>query len=140
VNVWLALAHNRHSQHITAKGRFEAEAERPVFFCRFTQLVLLRLLTNSQVMGRDVVSQREAWRAYDRMFEDSRIEFLHEPGGPDVETHFRNLSSRSQPSTKIWADAFLAAFARAAGLTIVTFDRALRSMAGPEVIVLEGVE
>jgi hypothetical protein len=35
---------------------------------RFTQLGLLRLLTNEQVMGPDVLTQRKAWQGYHRWF------------------------------------------------------------------------
>ena len=41
-----------------------------MFFWRFTQLGLLRLLTNEQVMGLEVMGQRAALRAYYRWSED----------------------------------------------------------------------
>src|SRR5262245_20498349 len=127
VNVWLALTHDRHVHHSVA-AQWLASKEEPVFFCRFTQLGLLRLLTNEQVMGADVLTQRKAWQAYHRWFEDDRVSFHDEPDSPRLETSFEELSTRSRPSTKLWADAYLAAFARSAGFTLVTFDRALRAM------------
>lgn len=127
VNVWLALTHDRHVHHPLAAQWLKAKAE-PVWFCRFTQLGLLRLLTNEQVMGADVLTQRKAWQAYHRWFEDDRVGFHDEPGSSRLETSFQELSTRSRSSTKLWADAYLAAFARTAGLTLVTFDQALRTM------------
>ena len=89
---------------------------------------LLRLLTNERVMGAEVMSRRDAWPAYRRWFDDERIGFLREPEDEDLERTFQRLSTRPQPSTKLWADAYLAAFAEVAGLTIVTFDQAFRKL------------
>ena len=54
-----------------------------LFFCRLTQLGLLRLLSAPVVMGPWIrlKSQQDAWKAYDRWLEDDRVEFLDEPGG-----------------------------------------------------------
>jgi uncharacterized protein len=132
VNVWLALTYQRHEHHDVAAQWLERENE-PLFFCRFTQLGLLRLLTNEQVMGTDVLTQRKAWHSYHRWFEDDRIGFHDEPDPARFDPSFEELSTRSHASTKLWADAYLAAFARTSGLTLVTFDRALRAM--PSVLV-----
>ena len=128
VNVWLALTHSRHAHHRIAAEWFRTRDE-TMFFCRFTQLGFLRLLTNEQVMGVDAMSQRAAWRAYHRWFEDERIDFHREPESPEFEKLFQEYSSKARRSPKLWADAYLATFARAAGLTLVTFDRAFESMA-----------
>jgi predicted nucleic acid-binding protein len=88
-----------------------------------SQLSLLRLLTNASAMGEDVVSQAEAWRIYDLFFENGRTFLADEPKG--LEEILRARTMRPQSSTKEWADAYLAAFAEAAGLRFVTFDRAL---------------
>jgi toxin-antitoxin system PIN domain toxin len=128
VNVWFALTHSRHVHHEIAASWFQ-RIEQTMFFCRFTQLGLLRLLTQEKIMGIDVMNQRQAWQAYRRWFEDSRIEFHREPEVPEFESLFEQWSSRPRPSPKLWADAYLAAFARAAGLTLVTFDRDFQRMA-----------
>jgi predicted nucleic acid-binding protein len=70
----------------------------------------------------DVMSQQEAWRAYDRWTSDDRILFLDEP--PNVEVAFRALTRQSRSQTKNWADAYLAAFADVSSMRFVTFDRA----------------
>lgn len=99
-----------------------------LFFCRFTQLGLLRLLTAEVVMGPDeVMSQAQAWTTYDRWLEDERISFLDEP--PEVEPEFRALTQSGQAAPKDWADSYLAAFAAAAQLTLVTFDQTLSDKA-----------
>jgi uncharacterized protein len=126
INVWFALTSDRHVHHAVARNWFDAlEPAARLFFCRFTQLGLLRLLTAEAVMGADeVLSQRDAWRAFDRWLEDERIGFLEEATG--VESHFRALTRSPQAAPKDWADSYLVAFALASRLTLVTFDRAFR--------------
>ena len=138
VNVWLALTHNRHVHHADAAVWFESAAGRSFFFCRFTQLGLLRLLTNPQVMGEDTMTQRGAWAAYHRWFEDGRIEFAREPEAADFEKIFEAASTRGGSRIKLWADAYLAAFAKAAAFTMVTFDRGFPRLWGLDIELLSG--
>jgi toxin-antitoxin system PIN domain toxin len=127
INVWLALTYEAHSHHLAARN-WLSEADRVrLFFCRHTQLGLLRLLSAEAVMGEDALNQADAWRAYDRWLEDDRVEFIEEP--PDLEPIFRSMSQLQRPAPKDWADSYLAAFASASQLTVVTFDRALRGKA-----------
>jgi predicted nucleic acid-binding protein len=96
-----------------------------VCFCRFTQISLLRLLTTAAVMGADeVMTQAEAWEAYDHWKRDDRILFLEEP--PNLEPVFRVLTRQPRPHSRSWADAYLAAFAEVSGMRFVTFDRAFQ--------------
>ena len=138
VNVWLALTHSRHVHHGVAALWFASAGDSSLFFCRFTQLGLLRLLTNPQVMGEETMTQRGAWAAYHRWFEDGRVAFMHEPAAADFEHMFQTASLRERPATILWADAYLAAFARIAGLSLVTFDRRFPKLAGLEVELLSG--
>ena len=128
VNVWLALTHSRHAHHPAALRWFDSLDGGTVYFCRFTQIGLLRLLTSRQIMEDEVLGQRAAWRACRRWYDDERIEFHREPESPEFESWFEKLSDSPAPSTKLWADAYLAAFAKAAGLTVVTFDRGFERM------------
>ena len=76
-------------------------------------------------MGRDVLTMASAWEVYDHCCADERIAFLAEPEALD--TGLRRFSSSRRASPKLWADAYLAAFANTAGLKLVTFDRAFRT-------------
>lgn len=127
INVWVALTYEGHIHHACARDWFTSLGQSGrLFFCRFTQLGLLRLLTAEAVMGRDeVMTQEDAWRAYDRWLEDERIDFLEEPAG--VEAPFRALTRARHAAPKDWADSYLAAFAETSQLTLVTFDQAFRS-------------
>jgi predicted nucleic acid-binding protein len=78
-------------------------------------------------MGDEVMTQPQAWAAYDRWLQDSRVTFVDEPH--EIEARFRALTRLRQPATKDWADSFLAAFATVGQLTLVTFDRGLRAKA-----------
>ncbi len=132
-NVWLALLWGRHVHSERARQWFEKAGEEQFFFCRFTQITVLRLLTTEQIMGKDTLNMSEAWGLWDRIWADSRIAFLAEPDG--LEREFRSRSRLSSRSPKVWADAYLLAFASVAGLTLVTFDRSLKSRGG-DVLVL----
>lgn len=124
-NVWLALVWERHVHSETARTWFNGCRDHQFLFCRFTQLALLRLLTTKAVMGKDVQTMAGAWEIYDRCRTDSRIAFMTEPDRLDPK--FRALARGRHASPNVWADAYLAAFASAAGLKLVTFDKAFRS-------------
>ena len=122
VNVWLALASEEHTQRGAALDWWRPN-DGPIAFCRITQMGLLRLLTTATVMNDRPLSMREAWRVYDGFLGDERVEFLTEP--LSVERAFRGYSSSAHASPKLWADAYLTAFAGECGGSIVTFDRPL---------------
>jgi|SRR6516225_3565635 len=134
INVWVALTYEGHAHHQTAATWFATlEPHLSLVFCRLTQLGLLRLLTTEVVMGDEVMTQPQAWVAYDQWHQDPRVEFVDEP--PEIEARFRALTRLRQPATKDWADSYLAAFATLGQLTLVTFDRGLRAKA-KSIIVL----
>lgn len=132
-NVWLALIWDRHEHSNVARAWFEQAAEARFLFCRFTQLTVLRLLTTASVMGGDVRTMKGAWDIWDKIASDDRIGFLPEPD--NLESRFRKHSRLASASPKVWADAYLLAFAQAAGLTLVTFDRALGNRAAEGVVI-----
>jgi toxin-antitoxin system PIN domain toxin len=136
VNVWIALAYEGHQHHASATAWFAKLNGGAVYFCRFTQLGLLRLLTHPSVMQEDVRSQTEAWLAYDSFLQDERVSFHNEADPEPIESAFRKLTSSSRSLSQQWPDAYLAAFARVAGLTLVTFDRGLRQMAAGNAVLL----
>jgi uncharacterized protein len=125
INVWVALTYEGHLHHQAAADWFATLSTDTTFaFCRFTQLGLLRLLTAEAVMRDEVMTQPQAWAAYDRWLSDPRVEFVDEP--PEIEARFRALTRLRQPATRDWADSYLSAFASVGQLTLVTFDRGLR--------------
>jgi toxin-antitoxin system PIN domain toxin len=130
----MALTYEGHAHHQTAATWFATlEPDLSLVFCRLTQLGLLRLLTAEVVMGDEVMTQPQAWAAYDQWQQDPRVEFVDEP--PEIEARFRALTRLRQPTTKDWADSYLAAFAALGQLTLVTFDRGLRAKAKSMIVL-----
>ncbi len=135
VNVWIALASVGHVHHVSARNWFEDQETALIGFCRVTQAGFLRLLNNERVMGPNVLSAPEAWRVYDAFYRDSRIKLLPEP--PGLEPQWRAATRHYRAAPNFWTDAYLAAFAAAAGLTLVTFDRAFARHPAAAVCLLE---
>jgi uncharacterized protein len=86
-----------------------------------TQQGFLRLATHPRVSGVETVTLPDAWRMFDRIFEDPRVRYGAEPVG--IEQQWRALTQTPRFSPKVWNDAYLAAFAIAGDHEIVTFDR-----------------
>lgn len=81
----------------------------------------MRLATNARALGDDAVTLNQAWILYDTFLSDPRIAFVAEPA--NVETLWRRHTQRRSFSSKLWNDAYLAAFAQAGGYEVVTFDK-----------------
>jgi toxin-antitoxin system PIN domain toxin len=123
VNVWLALASADHVHHVDALAWWRQEVG-PIAFCRFTQIGLMRLLTTTVVMNGKPLAMRRAWKVYDGLMGDERVELIAEPHA--LERVFRDhTSSGTLASPKLWADAYLIAFAVESGGRVATFDQAL---------------
>ena len=140
VNTWLALFWEGHAHHAVAATWLEGVSEPSRFlFSRYSQLGLLRLVTNSQVMGESVVTLEHAFALYDRLLEDPRIEFYAEPHSLDQVMRARARPFLRQSATKVIGDLYLTAFAVAAQATMVTFDksmaRALRARKYPVLLL-----
>jgi uncharacterized protein len=121
VNVWLAILHFEHVHHRIAKSWWETDDSDAICFTRITQMSLLRLLTTPAVMNQKPLSMSAAWSAYDRLFEDNRVDYITEP--VDVEAKFRSMTESEISSPKVWADAWLLAMAECYGGRVVTFDQ-----------------
>ena len=122
MNVWLALATPEHV-HSDFARRWWQQEDGTIAFCRLTQLGFLRLMTTAAAMDGKPLTIAEAWRVYDRFYADDRVMFFSEP--PEAEKRFREKAAGRTVSPKVWADAWLLAFAQAADGVLVTFDKAL---------------
>lgn len=134
VNFWLALAFESHPHHPAAAAWFQGAEPKLCHFCSFTLLGFLRLVTHPRVLGEEALNMQEAWAKYDAIRDDLYIGFIPEPAG--LEPHWRNHTRRRTRSHKVWADAYLAAFAETAGLELVTFDRGFKELRGPKLTLL----
>lgn len=131
VNVLLALS----IAHVHQGSALDWWRREPgmIGFCRFTQLGLLRLLTTPGVMGGKPLTMRLAWKTYDQLLSDERVQFVTEP--ESIESDLRRFSSGANASPKLWADAYLLAFATQLGGVLVTFDRALAHRAAHNMLL-----
>jgi uncharacterized protein len=135
INVWLALTFDSHIHHPAAKSWFDGLPNDTVCcFCRLTQQGFLRLATNRSVFGKDAVTLPDAWQLYDLFLSDPRISFAEEPA--QIETHWRTYTQSRSFSPQVWNDAYLAAFALAGGLELVTFDRGFAQYQNVSSIIL----
>ncbi len=130
LNVWFALVLREHPFHPRARA-YWGQAQNPSFN-RTTALGLLRLLTNPKAMDGKPLEVGEAWTLY----REARL-----AGVPS----WRSLRGWKKPwrpwcgkaSPRLWTDAYLAAFARAGGHRLVTFDRDFLRFPGVQVLLLE---
>ena len=135
INFLVPLCYAHHVHHTVAQDWLE-QHDVPASFaiCRMSQLGLLRLLCTEAVMCEDTLSAAEAWHVYDALMHDDRFVFIPESSGLDAA--LRRFASRRKPATRLWTDAYLAAFALAAGLQFITFDSDFRQFAGLDLVLL----
>jgi toxin-antitoxin system PIN domain toxin len=130
INTWLALSVDTHAHNAAAWSWWRSvPSDGVLVFVRYTQLGLLRLLTNRTVMGAETRSLRQAWEIYERWLQDARVEFHPEPHGMDAAFRHATASFDSEPASKWIGDGYLLAFAHRSSATLVTFAKALASLA-----------
>lgn len=134
-NVWLALSVEAHSHHRRAKEYWQEEAAPVVAFCRMTHLAFLRHLTNTAVMGRQRLTPAAAWKKGTEFLALAEVKLLPEPSGLDEQLGTFCKAGPSSPNW--WTDAYLAAFAKCAGLRLTTFDQGFSRFDGLEVLILK---
>ena len=135
VNVLLALLVRQHEHHKLALRWFDRLAANEAGLCRFVQLALIRLLGNRYIMGDDAISAGTAWRLIDELAQDERVDFVPEPDLLD--SVLPTLLNYPVPTGKLIGDAYLAAFAIAGSLRMVTLDRGFRQFKGLDVEILQ---
>ena len=140
VNVWLALLNAQHPHHAGAKrywdegGEGDTAPAQRILFCRITMLGLLRLSTNKVVMGGSPYTVQQTWAAWQAVADLPEVAFLAEPAG--IDAMFRSLTIQPRFRASDWTDAYLAAFAKLAGLRLVTFDKGFAQYAGLGLLTL----
>jgi predicted nucleic acid-binding protein len=76
----------------------------------------------------------QAWAVYDRLMSDTRFVYVEEPQG--MEPLWRKFCPLELVAPHLWTDAYLAAFAAAGGLQLVTFDKGFRRFVGVNTLIL----
>jgi toxin-antitoxin system PIN domain toxin len=114
--------HPHHKQALEAYARTSASL--PAIFCRSTEQSFLRLATTPallQICGATGVTNEDALTALDYFLSMPSVKNREEPDG--IVPIWRRLARRPNAAPKVWMDAYLAAFAIAGKMTMVTFDR-----------------
>ena len=124
-NAWLASVFEQHPFHgIARQALQQATPAEPAAFCRATQQSFLRLASTSALQrtyGVQTLTNRDALVALDTLQALPQVCWRDEP--PGVFVLWRTLATRDTASPKLWMDAYLAAFAIAGGLRMLTLDR-----------------
>jgi toxin-antitoxin system PIN domain toxin len=138
VNIWLAWAFPAHAHHRQALEAYKrATPEQPACFCRATQQGFLRVASgpafqrSCNIIG---LTNRDALAALDQIMASPAVAYREEPAG--LVPLWHRLAALPSASPKVWMDAYLAAFAVAGGLQMVTLDRAFSQFAGVSVTIL----
>jgi len=133
INIWIAIASSAHVRHALARAWFHSLQHNQVWFCRFTQMGFLRLLTNQAVMGNRPLTQVQAWSVLDQFAANARVGYLDEPSG--VAEVFRSLTRRDRPATNTWSDAYIAAVSLQAGMVVATMDQDFLDVGAPSLVL-----
>ena len=128
VNVWIALSVIGHSHNSAAWGWLEHTPRgAPLFFSRYTQVGLLRLLTKQAAMGEETLTVDRVWAL--GWLDDLRVELHPEPRNLDPAFRQAAQPFAAQRASKWIGDCYPLAFAKERGATLVTFDKALPGLA-----------
>jgi toxin-antitoxin system PIN domain toxin len=128
VNVLFPLLVSRHQHRATALEWFDRRGLAEVALCRLTRLGVLRLLCTGAVMGPDVLPPETALGAMEVLENDERVVSAPEPPGLDRTLRDCVMGRTSTPN--LWSDAYLAAFALANDVELVSFDKGFRKFDG----------
>lgn len=135
VNVLVALMHSQHLHSKAAVTWLEKQSQsKSVAVCRIVQMGCLRILTNNAWLKSEVKSALEFWDGFDLLMSDDRFVKIAEPD--NFEQAWRTLTSALPKGQIAETDVYLAAFALAAGVQIVTFDKGFRRFPNVDVEII----
>ncbi len=124
-SAWLAASFEQHPAHSVARQALrQATPTQAAVFCRATQQSYLRLLSTAaltKIYGVAPLTNRDALLALDNLQALAQVAWRDEP--PGLFGLWRTLAALDSASPKVWMDAYLAAFAIAGALRLVTLDK-----------------
>jgi len=124
-NVWIAAIFTIHPFHEPARQVLrKATPAAPAVLCRSTQQSFLRLASTPALLkayGAEGLTNRDALLALGALLALPQVCEREEP--PGVLALWHRLASRDTASPKVWMDAYLSAFAIAAGLRMISLDQ-----------------
>lgn len=124
-NVWLAAIFPTHPFHAAAQQALnQTTPARPAVWCRSTQQSFLRLASTPalhKAYGAERMTNRDALAVLDALQTLPQVAVRDESSG--VFALWCQLAGADTASPKVWMDAYLAAFAIAGALSLVSLDR-----------------
>lgn len=137
-NVLLPLLTEGHAHQAPAADWWDVCGDSDVGLSLPVRMALLRLLTNSRVMGSSTLRPVQAWNAVQALIDDPRVVLIEQvPQGHGK--YWYGCIARREPSPDLWTDAWLAALAMALDCDMVTFDRGFRAFSKLKLRLLEPV-
>lgn len=103
-NVLLPLLAEGHAHQAPAADWWDACDNGDVGLSLPVRMALLRLLSNTKVMGSSVLRPAAAWNAVQRLIGDPRIEVLDQVPAAHGKLWYDNVARR-EPSPDLWTDA-----------------------------------
>ena len=86
VNVWFSLMASHHEHHAVARHYWTQQAAPAVWFCRITQIGMMRLLGQQRVMGMgNARKPRDAWDTAQSLLAHPGVGLCTEPPAVDAE-------------------------------------------------------
>lgn len=137
-NVWLALVLEGHPRHNSATTHFRKARHGDFCFCSQTMISLARLLSTPAIMqayGAQALSNIEILGILREYSRDKKVGIAVEP--ENTMHYWRNFSGSTSSSPKLWMDAYLAGFAVAGGMRLVTLDKGFAQFPSLDCIILE---
>lgn len=135
-NVLLPLLTEGHAHQAPAADWWHSCDDADVGLSLPVRMALLRLLSNTRVMGSSVLRPAAAWNAIQSLIDDPRIEMIDQIPPAHHALWCGNVARR-EPSPDLSTDAWLAALAQVHDCEIVTFDGGLRSFSKSKLRLLE---
>jgi uncharacterized protein len=136
VNVLVALLHERHAKTAQTVAWLEGQEQSGIVaLCRVVQMGVLRVLTNPAWLKDEVLTAAAVWQGWDRLLSDERFTRVDEPAG--LEREWRTLTGPFAAGRCAETDTYLAAFARAGGYRLLTFDQGFARLKSVDALVLQ---
>ena len=124
-NVWIAVTFDSHPGHQLASRAMQVMSESsPALFCRATQQSFLRFISTPALTvhyGAQEFTNDDALELLERFMASPIVGYRDEPAG--LFELWKRLAARPTAAPRTWMDAYLAAFAIAGDMQLITLDQ-----------------
>jgi len=135
INVWVAISNPKHSSFNVAVKYWRTQADENLVFCRVTALGFVRVSSQSRAFADGAFSPQEAWTKYTAWIKSKGVTLQADPENLDI--YLGQWLASGIVTNRIFMDAYLAAFAVAAGHRLVSFDNDFHRFEGLNFLHLE---